>query len=106
MAGDLGVADRLRTARRLAGYETAQDAVDEFELEYGTYIHHENGTRSVSLETAARYAEMFDVNLTWLATGRGPQTGSRVPSPTLPSIDDLSAEAKEQVLNLIKLLKR
>lgn len=103
--GDPAVAERLRFARQLAGYTNAQDAVDEFDLEYGTYVHHENGTRAISLDNAARYAEMFDVDLRWLATGRGQPRGGVHGPQTQSPLAGLSAEAAQQVLNLIKLLK-
>jgi SOS-response transcriptional repressor LexA len=60
------MSDRLREARKSAGYDSAQSAVDAFGWNAGAYRHHENGTRNFDVEWAKRYARAFKVNPGWL----------------------------------------
>ncbi|MEM9584810.1 MAG: helix-turn-helix transcriptional regulator [Pseudomonadota bacterium] len=62
--------DRLKAARKAAGYSSAQSACDAFGWKYPTYIGHENGLRGFKGE-AQNYAQVFRVSLEWLLTGRG-----------------------------------
>ncbi len=67
------IGDRLRWARRRAGYATATEAAVSRGWPVPTYAAHENGSRGLKLETARRYAEKFNVSLIWLLTGEGGQ---------------------------------
>lgn len=60
------MAERLRQARISAGYKKAQDAIDAFGWQAGTYRHHENGTRSFDVDAAKRYGRAFKINPGWL----------------------------------------
>jgi len=60
------MADRLKQARKMAGFKTAQDAADAFGWQAGAYRHHENGTRSFDVDAAKRYGRAFKVNPGWL----------------------------------------
>lgn len=77
--------ERLRDARRAAGYDTATAAADALGIPPQTYIHHENGTRDFARtrdpETARRYAAFFRVDLDWLLTGRGKMRRDRGGAP-------------------------
>lgn len=59
-------AERLRQARKKAGYDTAQDAADAFGWKVAGYRHHENGTRSFGADAAKKYARAFRVKAGWL----------------------------------------
>jgi SOS-response transcriptional repressor LexA len=59
-------AERLRAARKKAGYDTAQDACDAFGWKVAAYRHHENGTRSFGPDAAKKYARAFRVKAGWL----------------------------------------
>jgi SOS-response transcriptional repressor LexA len=61
--------DRLKQARRKAGYETAKDAADAMGVSVATYIQHENGTRGFPAGKAERYARFFRVAPEWLLYG-------------------------------------
>jgi SOS-response transcriptional repressor LexA len=67
-------AQRLRDARRLAGYETAADAARYLGVTYPTYAGHENGSSGFKARTAELYSRKFHVSLDWLLTGRGGMT--------------------------------
>lgn len=58
--------ERLRQARKDAGFESASDAANAFGWQASGYIHHENGTRAFNVEQAKRYARAFRVNPGWL----------------------------------------
>lgn len=81
-----GEAERLREARRAAGFGTAQEAAARFGWTYPTYAGHENGSRGIRREALRIYARAFRVDLSWLmeGTGRGPGT-ALVPDQTLPA---------------------
>jgi SOS-response transcriptional repressor LexA len=66
----LDQSERLRLARKNAGYKSAADASQAMGIESVSYNHHENGTRGLS-RVAERYARFFRVSLEWLLTGRG-----------------------------------
>lgn len=62
---------RLKTARELAGYASAAEAARALGIVEASYFAHENGSRGLRPQVAAKYAERFDVSLEWLLTGRG-----------------------------------
>lgn len=65
--------DRLRQARKRAGFETAAAALRRFPSWVGsTYRSHENGQTPVPPEDANRYAKAFRVSPGWILTGEGP----------------------------------
>ena len=64
--------DRLRNARRDAGYASVRAACDAFGYHYPTYAGHENGARDFDFDTAERYAKAYKVDVTWLMSGKVP----------------------------------
>ncbi|XBQ17405.1 MAG: XRE family transcriptional regulator [Oceanicaulis sp.] len=61
--------ERLKRARRDAGYDTAAAAAERFGWKRFTYFAHENGTRGLRKDAAERYARAFKVSAAWLLTG-------------------------------------
>ena len=68
---DAARAERLRHARRTAGYARALDAVLAFGWNRSTYYGHENGRRGITLDRLTAYARAFQVEEAWLAFNRG-----------------------------------
>lgn len=68
-------ADRLRKARKGAGYDSAKSAAEAMGVPVATYIQHENGARGYPADRAKRYARFFRVTPEWLLYGR--ETGDR-----------------------------
>ncbi len=62
---------RLKTARMAAGYKSATDFCDEYNIPLSTYSLHETGKRNLKPKIAKKYAELLSVNATWLLTGSG-----------------------------------
>ena len=60
------IGDRLRTARQLAGLSQSQVA-KMLSLHRPSVSEMEAGRRKVSAEELAKLAEIYDVNLSWLA---------------------------------------
>lgn len=58
--------DRLRAARRDAGYSSASDFARAIGVSQHTYIQHENGTRAFDADVAARYARGAKTTPEWL----------------------------------------
>lgn len=67
-----GESERLRQARKAAGFATAADAAARFGWNYPTYAGHENGQRGLKTDVAKAYAKAFRVESSWLLFGTGP----------------------------------
>ena len=77
----MDINERLRHARKEAGFETAAAAAAGLGVPYPTYAGHENGYKGAfRRDEAVKYAKKFRVNLDWLLTGRGPmRSATEVP---------------------------
>lgn len=65
----LSAARRLRECRVDAGYKTAASAFINYGWDGMTYLQHEDGIRTFSIEEAIRYAKAFNVSYKWLMYG-------------------------------------
>lgn len=83
--------DRLRQARKKAGYPTASAAAEALGVNNTTYTSHENGHRDFDDDMAAKYAKRFGVDPAWLVFGRGDEPGG-TPSPDLGDMGDMGVE--------------
>lgn len=63
------ISDRLREARRRAGFDTMTEAAEHFGWKLSTYGGHENGSRGIKHPDLGKYAEAFGVTPAWLLTG-------------------------------------
>jgi hypothetical protein len=86
---------RLREARREAGFESPTEAAHAFRWNPVTYLAHENGTRGLRPSVAERYARAYNVPVEWLLFGRGhahePATDHKV--VTVPLVGYVGAGA-------------
>jgi phage repressor protein C with HTH and peptisase S24 domain len=57
---------RLVEARERAGYKSARDAAAKNGWPESTYRAHENGTRTITVENAVKYADAFGVDAAWI----------------------------------------
>ena len=89
--------DRLRQARKLAGYRTIVAATEAHGLVYSTYACHEGGARPFKRE-APRYAKLFRVNLTWLVEGTGAPRGKVETHPVVELYEQLPPEKQKQAI--------
>jgi phage repressor protein C with HTH and peptisase S24 domain len=65
--------ERLREARRAAGFTSARSAAIKHGWGVSTYAAHENGQNEFDAETAEKYARAFKkTSAAWLLTGEGP----------------------------------
>jgi transcriptional regulator with XRE-family HTH domain len=63
---------RLRFARKRAGFKSAAAAARAMGIKVPTYQGHENGSREGFIENAEMYAQRFNVSFEWLWTHKGP----------------------------------
>lgn len=63
---------RLYIARRLAGFETAKQAIALYRWNAQTYYAHESGRHAISADLAQLYGKAFGVSPTWLLRGTQP----------------------------------
>lgn len=61
--------DRLREARKAAGFASAAEAARRIGISPITYTAHENGTRDYDRKTCLAYARKFRVSAAWLMFG-------------------------------------
>ncbi len=73
MISEKSIAQRLRAARRRAGFASAAVAARTFGWSEVTYRAHENGLRGIRATVAEHYAAHLNVSLAWLLTGEGRQ---------------------------------
>lgn len=69
---------RLRKARKEAGYESMTDAVAALCMNYATYAGHETDKRDYGPDDAKRYARLYNVKAGWLLIG---ETSPSVTAP-------------------------
>lgn len=63
--------ERLRAARKAAGFKSARAAALRYHWTPSTYASHENGQTPLPVDAASRYARAFKVSPAWLLTGEG-----------------------------------
>ena len=71
------IGNRLKAARKAAGFLSAIDAAAALDINYRTYIGHENGNRGISRNALELYAKRFGVTTDWLLSGRKDAAGNR-----------------------------
>lgn len=67
----LDISERLRIARKAAGYKTSTAFYTAHHIPRATYNQHEGGFRQINELTLKEYAKLLKVNYEWLATGEG-----------------------------------
>lgn len=97
-------AERLKAARRRAGFKTAAAAIVHFNWNRNTYSSNENGNAPYSYKMAKEYGAAFDVSPHWLYDGVG-ASDSDVPAapppahlPLVPVIGRVGADTEGRVL--------
>ncbi len=76
--------ERLRAARKKAGFKTAREAWERFGWNANTYRAHEAGPREYGKKAAIVYARAFDVGVAWLLTGSDDRVEGSSPTIVLP----------------------
>ena len=70
--------DRLKAARKRAGFESARYAAMRYGWTVSTYASHENGQTPVPQKAAETYAPKFRTTAAWILTGDGPATARNI----------------------------
>lgn len=63
------IAERLRTARKNAGFRTAKDFAMFHDIPVSTYSQHETGKRNITPEIIITYCAKLEINPNWLLLG-------------------------------------
>lgn len=63
------ISERLKLARKSAGYKSAKQFAQRNNIPPTTYSQHEAAKRSLSIEVAKNYCDILNINLCWLLTG-------------------------------------
>lgn len=87
------VTERLRHARLRAGIAQRFGVADRFGWDYPTYVAHERGQVSLTLQAAKQYAKGFGVSVEWLLYGIGEMDRRDRPRHEA-SVDDLREEVE------------
>ncbi|MFC0246430.1 helix-turn-helix domain-containing protein [Falsochrobactrum ovis] len=98
--------DRLKLARRNAGFERPTDAARAHkEINQNTLISHENGNRPVSKNAAQKYAQLFGVDAGWILYGEGNGPSSAT-DPKWAEFTELFSQVGEKEQNTVLELMR
>ncbi|HEY3949164.1 helix-turn-helix transcriptional regulator [Phenylobacterium sp.] len=95
--------ERLRGARKAAGYASASMAAKTFGWSVNTYSSNENGNAPYSYKTARLYGAAFGVRAEWLYEGEPPMVAAHDPAGDgderlVPVIGHVGADAQGAVL--------
>ena len=100
----LAIASRLRIAREHAGLSQGQVA-KLFGYQRPTISEIEAGRRRVSAEELAKFCEIYDVSVSWVATEQ-----AEVPNPKVElaarELVKLKNEDLDKVMNLLQTLRK
>ena len=96
-----GMNDRLRLARKKAGFDSASQAAKRFGWAVSTYIAHENGQNLYDADAAEIYAKAFNVGAEWLLLGI-----DRGNDPLASARDELASFPPEVSKQIIEDLNR
>ena len=86
---------RLKTARMAAGFKTATEFCEKFNIPISTYNMHETGKRKIMSAVAEKYSELLGINPAWLITG----IGSPYSSENIQDTSDLTENEYLELLN-------
>ena len=87
-------AQRLKAARKNAGFKTAKSFIETGEFPHSTYVQYETGRRMPKEEVIHRFCKLFNVNFDWLKFGHGePLKNAKTSAIIEGELLDLNAES-------------
>ena len=92
------ICERLKFARKDAGYRTAKIFAEKNHLKISTYTLHEAGTRSISFDLIELYSSLLKINPNWLLSGLGAKSINQ--KRNVPILDYSEIGAYPTVANL------
>ena len=94
--------DRLKEARKKAGFRSARSAALRYGWTPSTYASHENGqTGTVPVDAAKEYADKFGVSQGWILTGENPPDFMPNDAELIRRVRQASAEKKAAIAVLL-----
>lgn len=88
------LAQRLKAARKNAGFRTAKSFIETGEFPHSTYVQYETGRRMPNDEVLNRFCKLFKVNFDWLKFGHGqPLKNAKTSAIIEGELLDLHAES-------------
>lgn len=97
--------ERLATARKQAGYDSAVEGAAAVGVPYGTYSGHENGSSGFRADKGELYARKFKVRFEWLMRGTGPMVDlASKYRELLTTFDSLPPELQESYADVLRKL--
>jgi len=102
--GNDGLADRLRSAREMAGLSQAQVA-RILHMHRPTISEMEAGRRRVSADELRRLADLYEVDIAWLAGSRSMEDQPRI-ELAARELAKLKDDDLDRVLRLLRSLRR
>jgi hypothetical protein len=102
-ATSMSMNDRLKNARKAAGFPTATSAIDHFNWKPSSYRAHENGQNNFKVDDAVKYGKAYGVTAAWLLIG------ATIASPsdeikTLPSSKEVKDSSLSSSLNKLEAI--
>lgn len=97
--------DRLRAARKAAGFKAARRAALKFNWTPSTYSSHENGQTPVPVDAAFEYGKAFKTSPIWILHGIGPREES-IDAMLQDEPSEVWDEVREHAASVKKLRRR
>jgi len=98
------IADRLRSAREMAGLSQAQVA-RVFHMHRPTISEMEAGRRKVSADELRQLAELYEVDIAWLAGSQSEEDSPRI-ALAARELAKLKEDDLDRVVQLLQSLRR
>lgn len=97
--------ERLVTARKQAGYQSAAEAAEALGIPYPTYAGHENGSSGFRADKGELYARRFKVRFEWLMRGAGPMVDLATKYRDILTVfDSLPPDLQESYADVLRKL--
>lgn len=61
--------ERLKQARKSAGYTSAEDFCEKHNISLEAYLQHENGQKGIKASNAQQYCKLLHIKMGWLIIG-------------------------------------
>jgi len=104
MKRDHALGARIKAAMKAAGFKTAKEFCEKYDIPYLTFAQHTQGRRHPNHEFLTLYSKAFGVTGQWLETGEGNPLASAKKSAKSEKIIKLSSTEIDKRLQINQLL--
>ncbi len=100
MKRDHALGARIKAAMKAAGFKTAKEFCEKYDIPYLTFAQHTQGRRHPTSDFLKLYSEAFGVTIQWLETGEGNPLSTAKKSAKTTKLLKLSSEEIDKRLQI------